>query len=367
MVRKLTLLFLLYLITTVSFAETAREYFKYAKYSYNSKDYFKALEFINLAIDVDPQYVNGFLLRAEINYVLNDFIEVINDITLAFKLDENVRKTMADIHLLRGDAYYNLGDVKSAIYDIDYCIRLNPKNSRAQFLRGMINYENGEYFKALEHFDEAIKYDSDESEYYYQRANLKKIHFKPLPDTKIYASILDDIKRASLLNPDDYRPYQLKCSILKLDEKYNKDELISELDGYINSFPDQAAFYSERGLANVLTNRYQHALSDFTKAIQLDETDEANYRNRGLCFHNMRKYQLALNDYSKSINILINKYQSEKNDAVKRLLAQTFNMRGMTNKLNGNADLACEDYYNAAKLGSKTGLNNYRRNCNVYN
>ena len=144
--------------------------------------------------------------------------------------------------------------------------------------------------------------------------------------------------------------------------------MIEILDGYIEHFPEQAEFYSERGVANVLNYNYGMALKDFTRAIHLDELNEANYRNRGVCFHNMKKYQLALNDYTSSIKILINKYQnSAQDETIKRLLAQTFNMRGMTNQYNGNSDLACDDYYSAAKLGSKTGLNNYRKNCNVFN
>ncbi|MCG8311239.1 MAG: tetratricopeptide repeat protein [Cytophagales bacterium] len=368
MPRKLTLLFFLVFCTSIARAESAREYFKFAKFSFDSEDYYKALEYVNRAIEVDPKYVSGFLLRAEINFSLNDFIEVVDDITYAFNLDENANKTMAEFHLLRGDAYLNLNDYSKALDDIDYCLRLNPRNARAHYLKGMINIGHSKMFAALESLDQAIKLDSDESEYYYQRAELKKMHFRPLPGTKTYESIMSDIKVAIALDPDDHRPYKLKCDMRKLDEKYSKNDLIEELDTYINYFPETSAFYSERGLAKVLNNQYKEALSDFTMAIQLDENNESNYRNRGLCFHNMSKYQLALNDYSKSIDILIKKYQaSENDDSIKKLLSQTLNMRGMTNEFNGNSDLACEDYYKAAKLGLKAGLNNYRKNCNVFN
>ena len=368
MLRKLTLLFSLYIISSIAIAESAREYFKFAKFSFDSKEYSKALEFINQAIDVDPHYVNGFLLRAEINFRLNEFSEVVNDITFAFNLDNNANKSLAEFHLLRGEAYFRLDELNRALYDINYCIRLNPNSSEAYYLKGLINCERRVYFEALEDFDRAITLDADESEYYYQRANLKKMHFKPLPETKTYESIMIDIKLAVTLNPNDHRPYKLRCDMLKLDESYEKESLIQELDILINTFPEKSVFYAERGMAKVLNNQHPDAISDFTKAIQLDENNEANYRNRGLCFHNMNRYQLALNDYSKSIDILVKKYQASDNDnSIRKLLGQTFNMRGMSNELYGNSDLACDDYYKAAKLGSKTGLNNYRRNCSVYN
>ena len=295
MYRKLTLLISLLFCFLVGSTETAREYFKFAKFSFDTKDYYKALEYVNQAIEVDPNYVSGFLLRAEINYNLYDFIEVIEDITYAFDLDENANRTMAEFHLLRGDAYLNLLDYESALADIEYCINLNPKNAKAYYLKGMINIERAVLFEELENLDQAIKLDSDVSEYYYQRAALKKMHFKPLPETKTYESIMSDIKVAIALDPYDHRAYKLKCDMRKLDEKYDKNKLIGDLSDFISNFPDEAVFYSERGLAKVLNNQYQSAVSDFTMAIQIDDTDEANYRNRGLCFHNMRKYQLALN------------------------------------------------------------------------
>ena len=367
MLRKLTLVIPFVFCFSFGIGETAREYFKFAKFSFDSEDYFKALEYVNQAIEVDPLYVSSFLLRAKINHNLYYFGEVIQDITHAFDLDENASRTMAEFHLLRADAYLNVGQLESAIKDVEYCLKLNPKNAKAHYLKGIINVEKTILFDALHNFDEAIKLDSDVSEYYFQRASLKKVYFRPLPETKIYESILSDIKVALALDPNDHRLYKLRCDMRKLDDKYDKKTLIKDLDSYISYFPDRDVFYSERGLAKVLSNQYQSAVSDFTKAIQMDNDNEANYRNRGLCFHNMRKYQLALNDFSKSIDILIKKYNVTKNDAVKRLLAQTFNMRGMANEFNGNSDLACEDYYKAAKLGSKTGLNNYRKQCNIYN
>lgn len=366
--KKVTLFFFLYFFATSTFAESAREYFKFAKFSYESEEYLKALEFINKAIDVDPKYTNGFLLRAEINYRLQEFNEVIDDITVAFNLDENASNTMPEFHLLRADAYVNINNFNKALTDINYSISLNPNNAKAFFLKGIINTEKTIYFEAVENFDSAIKLDTDNSEYYYKRAELKKLYYKPLAGTKTYESIMADLNTSISLDPDNYRPYKLKCDMFKLDTQKGKEELIQMLDGVIARFPENEIFYSERGMANVLNYNYGTALGDFTKAIHLNESNEANYRNRGLCFHNMMKYQLALNDYSKSIKVLIKKYQASNNDvSLKRLLAQTFNLRGMTNQLNGNTDLACDDYYNAAKLGSKVGMNNYRRNCNVYN
>lgn len=357
----------LLVLPDMSLAESAREYFKFAKFSYESSDYPKALDFINRAIQEDPTYVSGFLLRAKIYYELNEFDEVIDDVSKAFELDKNAEKSMAEFHLLRARAYYNMGNYQYALNDVNISLRLKQDDDEAHFLKAMLQADKKIYFEALDELDDAIKINSQNPEYFYQRAVISNIHFHPLPQTATYKKVLADIDKSIELNPLDYRPYQLKCDMLKLDEHYNKQDLINELNEYVERFPDQSDFYAERGIAKVLNNNYSEALSDFTRAIHLDETNETNYRNRGLCFHNIKKYQLALNDYTKSIDLLIKKYNAlQKNESVKKLLAQTFNMRGMSNQLNGNSDLACEDYYSAAKLGSKAGLNNYRKNCNVF-
>jgi len=349
-------------------AESAREYFKFAKYSYDTQEYMKALDFVNQAIDVDPAYINGYLLRAEINFRLDEYDQVIEDISLAFDLDENINKTMPEFHLLRGDAYIRINKANNAANDVSFSLRLNPNNARAHYLMGLININRKIYFEALENLDKAIMLDADESEYYYQRAKLKKLHFRPLPGTKTYDGIMTDIKLALALSPDDYRCYLLKCNMLKLDEQYDKAEFVAELDLYIERFSDKSVFYSERGMVKVLMNRSDEAISDFTNAIYLDSENENNYLNRGLCFHNSKKYQLALNDYTKSINILVGKLKTSNNEAAtKKALAEAFNLRGMSNQLNGDSDFSCDDYYNSAKLGSKTGLNNYRKNCHVFN
>ena len=222
MVRKFSFLVLFYFLSVFAFAETAREYFESARSNYDLKDYKKALALINKAIDIEPNYVNGLLLRAKINYGLSNYSDVVNDVTSAFELDEESGSTMAAYHLLRGEAYYQLKNLEKAEIDINHCLKLNPESARAYFLKAEIDVLESRYFDAVEYFDLAIKYDSDESDFYLKRAELKKIYYKPMPDTETYLSIMDDINLATALNPDDHRAYKLKCEMIKLDDVIKK-------------------------------------------------------------------------------------------------------------------------------------------------
>ena len=133
MTKRVLLIIALHMLCYSVFAESAREYFKFAKFNFDKQEYVQALNYINKAIDVDPLYVNGLLLRAEINFGLQKFNEVIEDITLAFNMDDNVKISMAEFYLLRGDAYFKLRNLQKSLTDINTSIELNPKNARAHF------------------------------------------------------------------------------------------------------------------------------------------------------------------------------------------------------------------------------------------
>ncbi len=365
--KKLTLILFLFTISVAIYAETPREYFKVAKYNFDNGEYNKALVFVNRAIDSDPKYISSLLLRADINYNLKNFKEVIDDITLVFNIDEAREKSLSEYYLLRGKAYRELDFVNNALNDIDYSLTLNPSNSLALYAKAKIKHENKNFTEAIRYLSKAITIDPSNSDLYYLRAESKVKLYKPLPGTKIYDGILADIKLSIALNKEQFKAYKLRCTMLKRDNQLDKNYFISELNAYIKIFPDRSDFYSERGKANVLIGNFNYALADFSKAIELDGANEINYRNRGMCYHNLNRYNQAIHDLSKSVEILISKLNENRGSkSLTKALSQTFNMRGLAYKLNNNPSEACEDFKNAAKLGSKSGLNNYRRSCNVF-
>ncbi len=366
MIRLPAIALLFFMLSSFLPQEDAREYFKFAKFNYDSKNYEKALQYINKALKADPGYENAFILRAEIYYELHQYTDAIADITEVINREDNTSVMLAGPYLLRGKSNYALNKIPEAIRDIKSSLALDKNNAQAYYMLGKIQYDDDRLFESLENLDKAITLDPDNAEYYYFRSRVKMEHYKPIPGTKTYDNIMADIKVAMALKPDDFRPYELKCKMLKLKLENDKEVYISELSNAIKLFPDQAEFYAQRGMARVLDYDFSNALADFTKAIELDPENEVNYRNRGLCLHNINKYARAIDDYTIAIDLMIRKYQKSQSKQDKKLLAETLVMRGRTYMAMRNNGNACLDFYNAAKLGSKTGLNNYRKNCNVY-
>jgi len=365
--RIVTFAILAILWSGLSANEDPREYFKFAKFSYDAGEYSKALDFIDQAIELESDYVNGLILRAEINLKLESYYAIIDDATRALQIADQSTATLGHIYAIRGAAFYFTSDIGRASLDLNRSISFNSEEAISHFFLGLINYGKKSFFQALEQFDQAIEIEPGNFEYYFWRAQTKIDNYNPIPNTPIFKSIMSDIDYAIKLNPDDYRAYKLRCDMLKLYEAKARGQYIDELSKSIELFPEQADFYAQRGMAKILEYVFIEALSDLDKAILYDDSNGSTFRNRGLCHHNLNNYSAAIEDYSNSIELFIVQFKNEQSKRSKKILAETLVMRGRSYQQIGNPDDACVDFYNAAKLGSKTALNIYRSHCSIYN
>jgi tetratricopeptide (TPR) repeat protein len=64
-----------------------------------------------------------------------------------------------------------------------------------------------------------------------------------------------------------------------------------------------ALAYNNRGVAYNEKRDYEHAIADFSKAIDLDAKLAVAYNNRGLAYHAKGDYERAIADFSKAIDL----------------------------------------------------------------
>jgi tetratricopeptide (TPR) repeat protein len=89
--------------------------------------------------------------------------------------------------------------------------------------------------------------------------------------------------------------------------KYN--DAIARFDNALASTDEmlllnnRAKIYLYRGTSHYLLKQYNHAVPDFTKAIELDPNDADAYNNRGSAYQDLGEYDQAIQDYSKSIEL----------------------------------------------------------------
>ncbi|MCY7348960.1 MAG: TonB family protein [Pyrinomonadaceae bacterium] len=113
--------------------------------------------------------------------------------------------------------------------------------------------------------------------------------------------------------------------------------------------PD-SAFYRQRADENVGKGDFDLAVSDYTRAIELNPKDAAIYLNRGRAYWNKKSFDLAALDYDKTIEL------------DPKAAAAYFN-RGDLHEKRGNVSQAMRDYQKAVELdaGNESAKNNLKR------
>jgi Flp pilus assembly protein TadD len=161
------------------------------------------------------------------------------------------------------------------------------------------------------------------------------------------------------------------------------EEALKDINKTIELDPDYYQAYNIRG--NILNgyNQHEQALDNFNKAIAL-KPEASTYNNRGLVFRDLQRYQEAINDFNKAIllNPLfyeafndrgivlseLKRFDEALNDFNKAINLDPENStayynRGATEYNMGNKEIACTDFQQAANLGHPDAASTYARLC----
>ena len=115
-----------------------------------------------------------------------------------------------------------------------------------------------------------------------------------------------------------------------------KDE-ITLWDDTVHKSPGKARPYYNRGFAYEQQNNLLQAISDYTKAIEIDRNFAMAYTNRGVVYGKQGNLSEAIPDLNKAIEINPN-------------LAEPYNNRGHVYSAQGNLSEAASDYTKAIKI-----------------
>lgn len=161
------------------------------------------------------------------------------------------------------------------------------------------------------------------------------------------------LKRAIDRNPEVLLYYEnlaIACN--------NSDDQQGLLSCYAlakENIPDEASIFYHSGDALQNAQRYEEALADYNRAIELANQDTEllylYYFNRGNTWLKLREYKSAQIDYDKAIALNPYHHASFVNRATAR-----YNRR--------DAKGACEDWLKANELGYQPALKYFKKYCN---
>jgi Flp pilus assembly protein TadD len=121
----------------------------------NGKDYARAIEHFNRAIEIDPTYAPAYHGRGVAYLALGEQDRAIAEFSEAIRLDPNDARTFHD----RGVAYSRAGDYGRALTDFDEAIRLSPAYARAYLARSWVHAKKGDDIQANADRQKAVELD----------------------------------------------------------------------------------------------------------------------------------------------------------------------------------------------------------------
>ena len=200
------------------------------------------------------------------------FTEALSDLnqTLQFDLPNDPPKDHSDpyapltkigVLLTRGSIYRQLKEYDKAIDDYTEIFKLNPNHVQAYNNRGNVYALKGLQEEAINDYDEAIKLDPKYPEAYNNRANQKAMKREYDVAIKDYTMALD-------LN-----------------------------------FSQSATTYLLRGGIYETKEMFSNALSDYSKAIDLDEKDTDAYFIRGSLYLKIGQNDNAVKDFNITLGL----------------------------------------------------------------
>lgn len=149
------------------------------------------------------------------------------------------------------------------------------------------------------------------------------------------------------------------------------DEALRDLNKAIELNPGDAAAYNSRGNVYSELNRREEALRDYDKTIELDAANAFAYNNRGNVYHALDRHNEALRDWNRAIELKpdyaspygnrgglfeqFKRYEEALRDLNKAIelepnYAGAYSNRGNVHQGLGNFDKALRDYEQAIRL-----------------
>ena len=196
-------------------------------------------------------------------------------------------------------------------------------SAKESYDKGVEYTIQGKFKKAKEEFEKALKVDQ-----FYSPAKLSLETIKDVIEQKI--------KRETAIH---------LFKGISHGNKGQLDRAISEYTKALEINPKDAKAYIYRGGAYLGKGQYDQAISEYTKALEINPKDALAYYNRGFVYRDKGQYDEAISDYTKVLEI------NPKD-------AGAYDSRGFTYLVKlGNKVKGCADWKKACDLGKCKNYN----------
>ena len=304
-------------------------------------NYRQAIEDLNRAIEIKPDYVMAYTSRGVAYIYLGNYRQAIEDLNRGIV----IRPSYAEAYNNRGLAYNGLGNYRQAIEDFNRAIAIRPSYAEAYNNRGLAYNGLGNYKQAIEDFNRVIAIRPNYPEAYLNRG----LAYGGLGN---YRQAIEDFNRVIAIRPNYPEAYLNRG--LAYGGLGNYRQAIEDFNRVIAIRPNYPEAYLNRGFAYNGLGNYRQAIEDFNRVIAIRPSYAEAYNNRGLVYGGLGNYRQAIEDYGRAIKI-------------KPDYADAYYSRGNIYSMLGQYQLAIEDFNKVISLKPDYADAYYNRGTIYYN
>lgn len=205
--------------------------FKRALAQESIKDYDGAMASYSDIITRQSSFDAAYIGRARLNLTLKDTISALDDINKAININPN----SVNAYIIRADISINQQhNYKEALADMNKAIKLQPRQIGLFINRAFLRYKLDDYFGAMSDYDFALQLDPLNITALFNRSVLRM-------EVRDYNNALDDLNQIIALNPTNYRALFNRASVHTQLRQYK--QALADANSIISTFPDLASAY----------------------------------------------------------------------------------------------------------------------------
>jgi tetratricopeptide (TPR) repeat protein len=219
------------------------------------KKYDEAMEFLNKAIEIEPERGRSYTIRARLNLQQEKLDDAIASVSEAIKIDGGD----VEARLLRASILLEKEQFDEALDDVNRVLQIEPRLVNAVFLRGMILASKREFPEAIKEIEKLVESEPSDSRYVLQLALLYNADDEPRKAIEIYDEWLEEHL------PEDWEGLEGEDEQTQAIKEGMKARRASALRG--------------RGDAGLSLGQHRQAIEDYNDALELQPDDDGVLNN----------------------------------------------------------------------------------------
>ena len=317
--RRLSMLALLgiTILSTTVMAQNPKKFFKTGEDFMETGNFEDAVDQFSKALELDPDFTNAYLARAEAFEKLGKLPEAFDDYNRAFVFLPKQEEVAFHLGKLSND----LGDYEQAMVFLNQATNLSRKFLPAYQEKVISLIELEDYQTAIKVCDTALSLDNNATNYYYHGIVSELLNKPGVAETDYVRAVdkdrqfMDGIlalarirlqlekldlamrhcEDALQLDNRNTEAYLIRSKIHVKNLDY--PSAINDLSKNILIEPDNADMYFQRGIYYQEFNQHTNAISDFSKVITMKQQDPEAYFKRARSYEEILNYAAAIKDY----------------------------------------------------------------------